>query len=265
MTGKWHIPDMCARGGKYVWMIGWMVVWLPSSLRMRIVEQHFIMMPIYKEAVIMVQGGTNPRHEPVEGTRDTHPNNWRKAGELEETPSVFKQTCSCCVEGESLWSVGVERGGTHAGKLGLSSQSLATLRSDCEDCAENTENQETGVARDIKSVLCQLQHVSPCSQTSTWCPSLPAMYASPILARVLLSQFRKIPTLVSDLPVLPSARILSSWQPGASSTPDIFIFSNNFLPTKLLQSGWDPSHFVHTVQSESHSMLRSLFPYCNSS
>lgn len=152
-----------------------------------------------------------------------------------------------------------------AGKLGLSSQSLAMLRSDYEDCAENTENQETGVARDIKSVLCQLQHVSPCSQTSTWCPSLPAMYASPILARVLLSQFRKIPTLVSDLPVLPSARILSSWQPGASSTPDIFIFSNNFLPTKLLQSGWDPSHFVHTVQSESHSMLRSLFPYCNSS
>lgn len=91
------------------------------------------------------------------------------------------------------------------------------------------------------------------------------MYAPPTSARVLISQFGKIPTLISDLPVLPSARIMSSWQPGASSTPDSFIFSNNFLPTKLLKFGWDPSHFVHTDQSESYSMLRALFPYCNSS
>lgn len=83
-------------------MIGCVVVWLPSSLRMRIVEQHFIMMPVYKGAVVLVQEGTNLKHEPVEGTRDIHPNNWRKAGELEEIPSMFKQTCSCCAEGEIL-------------------------------------------------------------------------------------------------------------------------------------------------------------------
>ena len=130
---------MCARGGKYVWMIGWMVVRLPSSLRMRIIEQRFIMMPIYKEAVIMVQGGTNPKQEPVEETRDIHPNNWRKAWELEETPSMFKHVA--VVWRERFCNQWVLKGEEPmAGNLGLSSKSLAMLRSDWEDCAEYTED-----------------------------------------------------------------------------------------------------------------------------
>lgn len=120
-------------------MIGWMVVWLPSSLRRRIVEQHFIMMPIYKEAVITVQGGTNLKHEPVEGTRDINPNNWRKAGEIEKRPSMFKHVA--VVWRERFCAQWVLKGEEPmAGKLGLSSKSLAMLRSDWEDCAENTED-----------------------------------------------------------------------------------------------------------------------------
>lgn len=145
MTGKWHIPDMCARCRKYVWM------WMDGCVVAQSLKNENRWTAFHNDAHLQRgchhgAGGTNPRHEPVEGTRDTLiPINWGRLGSLRKHHLCSNKHAAVVWRGESLWSVGVERGGTHAGKLGFSSQSLATLRLDCEDCAETLKIKKLGL------------------------------------------------------------------------------------------------------------------------